>query len=71
MAFVADVNLFANFWLRSGDTSSSNNFKAFIEDTISKIKNKNIGLILMDSEFFSNDILTMIEEKAIHYIVFC
>jgi hypothetical protein len=69
MAFVADVNLIANFWLRSGDTSSSNNFKAFFEDTISKIKNKTIGLIRMDSGFFSNDILTMIEEKAIHYIV--
>ena len=69
MAFVADVNLIANFWLRSGDTSSSNNFKAFFEDTISKIKNKTIGLIRMDSGFFSNDILTMIEQKAIHYIV--
>lgn len=69
MAFVADVNLIANFWLRSGDTSSSNNFKAFLEDTLGKIKNKTVGLIRMDSGFFSNDILTMMEEKIINYIV--
>jgi hypothetical protein len=69
MAFVADVNLIANFWLRSGDTSSSNNFKAFFEDTIGKIKNKTIGLVRMDSGFFSNAILTMMEGKLINYIV--
>jgi len=69
MAFVADVNLIANFWLRSGDTSSSNNFKAFLDDTISKIKDKTIGLIRMDSGFFANDILETMEEKAINYIV--
>jgi hypothetical protein len=69
IAFVADVNLIANFWLRSGDTSSSNNFKAFLEDTIGKIKNKTIGLIRMDSGFFSDDILKTIEEKIINYVV--
>ncbi|MCR6641775.1 MAG: IS1380 family transposase [Sporocytophaga sp.] len=69
MAFVADVNLVANFWLRSGDTSSSNNFKAFSEDTITKIKDKTVGLIRMDSGFFADDILKSIEEKVIDYIV--
>lgn len=69
MAFVADVNLIANFWLRSGDSSSSNNFKAFLDDTIVKIKNKTIGLIRMDSGFFSDDILTTLEEKLINYVV--
>jgi hypothetical protein len=69
MAFVADVNLIANFWLRSGDSSSSNNFKAFFDDTIAKIKEKTIGLIRMDSGFFADDILKIMEEKAIHYIV--
>ena len=69
MAFVADVNLIANFWLRSGDTSSSNNFKAFLDDTMAKIKGKTIGLIRMDSGFFSDDILGTMEEKEINYIV--
>lgn len=29
IAFVSDVNLVANMWLRSGDTSSANNFLSF------------------------------------------
>lgn len=34
IAFVSDVNLVANMWLRSGDTSSANNFLSFLEDTL-------------------------------------
>lgn len=29
-----------SIWLRSGDTSSANNFPGFLEDTLSKLKNK-------------------------------
>lgn len=29
IAFIADVKLVANMWLRSGDTSSANNFLGF------------------------------------------
>ena len=36
IAFIADVKLVANMWLRSGDTSSSNNFLSFLEDTLAK-----------------------------------
>jgi hypothetical protein len=36
IAFIADVKLVANMWLRSGDTSSANNFLGFLEDTLSK-----------------------------------
>ena len=32
-------------WLRSGDTSSANNFVAFLEDTSSNLKNKIVSLI--------------------------
>ena len=39
IAFIADVKLVANMWLRSGDTSSANNFLSFLEDTLSKLKN--------------------------------
>ena len=35
IAFIADVKLVANMWLRSGDTSSANNFLSFLEDTLS------------------------------------
>jgi hypothetical protein len=69
IAFIADVKLVANMWLRSGDTSSANNFLSFLEDTLSKLKNKTISLIRLDSGFFQSDILDYLEEKVMDYIV--
>ena len=61
IAFIADVKLVTNMWLRSGDTSSANNFLGFLEDTLSKLKNKTVSLIRLDSGFFQSDILDYIE----------
>lgn len=69
IAFIADVKLVANMWLRSGDTSSSSNFLSFLEDTLTKLKNKTIGLIRLDSGFCSNEIFGYLEQKGIDYIV--
>lgn len=69
IAFIADIKLVANMWLRSGDASSSNNFLSFLEDTLSKLKNKAIGLIRLDSGFCSNEIFNHLEQKSIDYIV--
>ena len=69
IAFIADVKLVANMWLRSGNTSSANNFLSFLEDTLSKLKNKTIGLIRLDSGFFQSDILSYLEEKMMDYVV--
>jgi hypothetical protein len=63
IAFIDDVKLVANMWLRSGDTSSSNNFLAFLEDTLSKLKNKTVSLIRLDSGFFQSNILDYLEQK--------
>ncbi|HCC50770.1 MAG TPA: hypothetical protein DEQ30_00905 [Porphyromonadaceae bacterium] len=35
----------ANFWLRSGDTHTANNFKAFLEETLLFLQDKKIGLL--------------------------
>ena len=69
IAFIADVKLVANMWLRSGNASSANNFLSFLEDTLSKLKNKTIGLIRLDSGFFQSNILDYLEEKVMNYIV--
>jgi len=69
IAFIADVKLVANMWLRSGDTSSANNFLGFLEDTLSKFKNKTVSLIRLDSGFFQSNILDYLEEKPLEYIV--
>jgi hypothetical protein len=69
IAFIADVKLVANMWLRSGDTSAANNFLSFLEDTLSKLKNKTVSLIRLDSGFFQSDILDYLEERAMDYVV--
>ena len=38
-----------------GDTSSGNNFLSFLEDTLSKLKNKVVSLIRLDSGFFQSE----------------
>jgi len=71
MAFISDIRMIANFWLRSGNTSASNNFLGFLEDTMSRLENKKIGLIRCDSGFYSDDIFNYLEnhENSINYIV--
>jgi hypothetical protein len=71
MAFVSDVKMVANFWLRSGNTSSGEGFVAFLEDTFQKLKNKTIGLLRLDSGFYCKEILDYLEQrgKPINYIV--
>ena len=69
IAFIDDVKLVANMWLRSGDTSSANNFLSFLEDTLSKLKNKTVSLIRLDSGFFQSNILDYLEQKPMNYII--
>lgn len=71
LAFVSDVRMIANYWLRPGNTSASTNYIAFLEDTLSRLRNKKVGLIRMDSGFFSTDILDSLEEKTLNYIIAC
>jgi len=69
IAFVNDVRLVANMWLRSGDSSSANNFLPFLEDTLSKCGGKKVGLIRLDSGFFQQSILDCLEQKQLNYVV--
>lgn len=56
-------------WLRSGDTSSANNFLSFLEDTLQKLQHKTVGLIRLDSGFFQSDILDHLEARNTDYII--
>jgi hypothetical protein len=70
IAFVAEIEMVANFWLRPGDSYTSNNFKAFLEETLSFFENKTIGLLRLDSGFYDHKIFSFLEdEKSIDYIV--
>lgn len=69
LAFVNDLKLVANFWLRSGNTSSANNFQAFLEDTMRKLGDKVVGLIRLDSGFYSKGVLDYLEKIELDYLV--
>jgi hypothetical protein len=71
IAFVSDVEMVANFWLRSGDAHTANNFQAFLEETLSFFGNKKIGLLRLDSGFYDKNIFNYLEKEdvGINYIV--
>ncbi len=69
IAFIADVKLVANMWLRSGDTSSANNFLGFLDDTLTKLKNKTVSLVRLDSGFCQANILDYLDHKSLDYVV--
>lgn len=71
LAFVADLRMIANFWLRPGNTAASTNFEAFLDDTLNKLSGKKVGLVRADSGFFSNQIMSRLEEKGLDYIIAC
>lgn len=68
-AFVSDVKMVANCWLRSGDTSSSNNVIEFLEETFTILQDKKVGLFRADSGFCGDIVLKYIETKNIAYVV--
>ena len=73
LAFVADVEMVANFWLRSGDAHTANNFEAFLLQTLSHLQNKTIGLLRADTGFYSKKIFELLEtcQQPISYVIAC
>ena len=71
LAFVADIEMVANFWLRSGDAYTANNFKEFLEETLHFLQSRQIGLLRLDSGFYSDEIFNYLETRnpSIDYIV--
>lgn len=72
LAFISDIRMVGNLWLRSGDSYSSTNFIGFLADTIHKLGYKTLGLMRADSGFYSNEILSYLEngrQKPIQYII--
>lgn len=69
IAFIAEVKLVVNGWLRSGNTSSSNNVIAFLEETFAIMGKTQVGLLRADSGFSGGECLEYFESKGISYIV--
>ena len=68
-AFVSELRMVANCWLRSGDTNSASNCIHFLEETFTILGNKKIGLFRADSGFCTESILSLIESKNTAYVV--
>lgn len=68
-AFVSDLRMVANCWLRSGNTNSSSNCIHFLEETFRILKHKTIGLFRADSGFCTAKILEFMEERRISYVI--
>ena len=69
MAFVADWRLVANFWLRPGNTASSNNIAAFIESTLENLGQTKVGLFRADSGFYDKTTVALLQAKRISHII--
>ncbi len=69
MAFISEVRMIANAWLRSGNTSSASSFNEFLEETMHILQEKNIGLIRADSGFYSQHIFDTLEQKNLPYVI--
>jgi len=69
MAFVADLRMVANLWLRPGNSHTANNVKAFLQATLERLGGKRVALLRADSGFCDNGFLCDIEQRRLHYIV--
>lgn len=69
VAFVNDIRMVANFWLRSGNSSSANNFISFLEDTLAMFGDKKVGMIRLDSGFCNHSIMSYLESTDRNYIL--
>ena len=69
LAFVDECKMIANFWLRSGDAYTTNNFLSFLQDTIDRLKGKKVSLLRADSGFYGKEIFEFAEQRGINYII--
>lgn len=69
IAFMAEMRMVVNTYMRSGNTSSLSNITNFLDETFDILKNKKIGLVRTDSGFFSENFMRYFEERKTHYIV--
>ena len=62
MAFVADTEMVASFWLRPGSTHTANNVAGFLDNTLERLGDINCSLIRADSGFASDDFFVKTED---------
>ncbi len=69
LAFIAETRMVANFWLRPGNTSSSNNILEFLSATLRHLGRKTVGLLRADSGFFDEAVMNFLQGRQIAFII--
>lgn len=69
LAFIAETRMVANFWLRPGNTSSSNNILEFLSATLRHLGCKKVGLLRADSGFFDEAVMNFLHDRQIAFII--
>jgi len=69
MAFVVDMRMVANLWLRPGNSHSANNVLAFLDDSLDKLGGKRVALLRADSGFSDQAFLNELDQRCMHYLI--
>lgn len=70
MAFISQTRMVANAWLRPGNTAASSNCVAFMRETFDQaMPHLKVGLVRADSGFYTDEILSELEERKLSYII--
>lgn len=69
LAFVAELNMVANAWMRPGKSGASTDFQAFLDELLTIIPKNRIGLLRGDSGFYGKKHLKRLEKEEINYVV--
>lgn len=69
MVFIVEIRMVVNVWFWFGNIGVLSNCKVFIDEIFEILKDKKVGLIWVDSGFYSYDFMKYLEmEKLINYI---
>jgi hypothetical protein len=69
LAFLPEMRMVVNAWLRPGNTGSASSLYQFLDETLEILHTKKVGLIRADSGFYGNDCLSYFERRSLKYIV--
>lgn len=69
MAFVAEVRMVVQAWMRTGDSASGTLMKDFFDEVLAVLDTNRIGLIRADSGFYGDENLRYFENKDLTYII--
>lgn len=69
LAFVPELKMVVNSWMRTGDSSAADSFKEFLEQTLEILPKERVGLVRADSGFSGNKNLNCLEGHSLDYII--